>query len=92
MAFSRHHVVRTTTLVKELIELATVAERAAVRAVAAMPELFDTIASPGSQSKGSMTYGVSEQLAEPLRRTPAAHEVARLRVMLCRLPNGEQHL
>jgi hypothetical protein len=52
------------TLVKELIRLATSAESAAVR-VAAVKEMFDRGFGRATQPiEGSMTYGVSEQLAE----------------------------
>src|SRR5215510_1631896 len=52
------------TLVKELIRLATGAESEAVR-VAAIKEMFDRGFGKATQPiEGSMTYGVSEQLAE----------------------------
>src|SRR5262245_29658496 len=52
------------TLVKELIRLATSAESEAVR-VAAIKEMFDRGFGRATQpSEGTMTYGVSEQLAE----------------------------
>jgi hypothetical protein len=52
-------------LVKELIRLATKAESEAVR-VAAIKEMFDR--GFGTQPvEGSLTYGISEQLAELFR-------------------------
>src|SRR5262245_28352188 len=55
------------TLVKELIRLATSAESEAVR-VAAIKEMFDRGFGKATQPiEGTMTYGVSEQLAELFR-------------------------
>ena len=54
-------------LVKELIRLATGAESEAVR-VAAIKEMFDRGFGRATQPiEGTMTYGVSEQLAELFR-------------------------
>jgi hypothetical protein len=54
-------------LVKELIRLATGAESEAVR-VAAIKEMFDRGFGRATQSiEGTLTYGVSEQLAELFR-------------------------
>src|SRR5262245_37237442 len=55
------------TLVRELIRLATGAESEAVR-VAAIKEMFDRGFGRATQPiEGSVTYGVSEQLAELFR-------------------------
>ena len=55
------------TLVKELIRLATSADSEVVR-VAAIKEMFDRGFGKAAQPiEGSMTYGVSEQLAELFR-------------------------
>jgi len=55
------------TLVKELIRLATSAESEAVR-VAAIKEMFDRGFGRATQPiEGTMTYGVSEQLADLFR-------------------------
>jgi hypothetical protein len=78
-------------LVKELIRLATAAESEAVR-VAAIKEMFDRGFGRATQPiEGSMTYGVSEQLAELFRENvngTLGSEIAR-RVTLPP-PNGEQ--
>jgi hypothetical protein len=68
------------TLVKELIRLATSAESEAVR-VAAIKEMFDRGFGRATQPiEGTMTYGVSEQLAELFKENASAtlgSEVAR---------------
>src|SRR5262245_44257012 len=68
------------TLVKELIRLATGAESEAVR-VAAIKEMFDRGFGKATQPiEGTMTYGVSEQLAELFRENASGtlgSEIAR---------------
>ncbi len=50
-------------MVKELIRLATKAESEAVR-VAAIKEMFDRGGKATQPVEGSLTYGISEQLAD----------------------------
>jgi hypothetical protein len=79
------------TLVKELIRLATGAESEAVR-VAAIKEMFDRGFGKAAQPiKGSMTYGVSQQLSDLFKENAGntlGAEIARRTALPP--PNGEK--
>ena len=77
-------------LIKELIRLATKAESEAVR-VAAIKEMFDRGFGKATQPvEGSLTYGISEQLADLFRENAGntlGQEIARRALPA---PNGER--
>jgi len=81
----------SATLVKELIRLATKAESEAV-CVAAIKEMFDRGFGKATQPvEGSLTYGISEQLAELFRGNEGntlGAEIARRAALPP--PNGQQ--
>src|SRR5262245_21718491 len=77
------------TLVKELIRLATGAESEAVR-VAAIQEMFDRGFGRATQPiEGTMTYGVSEQLAELFRENASGTLGSEIARRALAAPNGE---
>src|SRR5215510_5400056 len=76
-------------LVKELIRLATGAESEAVR-VAAIKEMFDRGFGRAPQPiEGTMTYGVSEQLAELFRENANGTLGSEIVRRALPAPNGE---
>ena len=77
------------TLVKELIRLATSAESEAVR-VAAIKEMFDRGFGRATQPiEASMTYGVSEQLAELFKENTSGTFGSEIERRALPAPNGE---
>jgi len=77
------------TLVKELIRLATSAESEAVR-VAAIKEVFDRGFGKATQPiEGSVTYGVSEQLAELFKDNASATLRSEIARRALPAPSGE---
>ena len=77
------------TLVKELIRLATSAEGEAVR-VAAIKEVFDRGFGKATQPiEGSVTYGVSEQLAELFKENASATLGSEIARRALPAPSGE---
>ena len=78
------------TLVKELIRPAISAESGAVR-VAAIKEMFDRGFGRATRlSDGTMTYGVSEQLAELFRENASGTLGSEIARRALPSPNGEQ--
>jgi uncharacterized membrane-anchored protein len=77
-------------LIKELIRLATKAESEAVR-VAAIKEMFDRGFGKAAQPvEGSLTYGISEQLAELFRYNEGNTLGAEIARRALPAPNGQQ--
>src|SRR5215470_17096947 len=77
-------------LVKELIRLATGAESEAVR-VAAIKEMFDRGFGRATQPiEGTMTYGVSEQLAELFKENASGALGSEIPRRALPAPNGDQ--
>jgi hypothetical protein len=77
-------------LVGELIRLATKAESEAVR-VAAIKEMFDRGFGKATQPvEGSLTYGISEQLAELFKGNEGNTLGAEIARRALPAPNGQQ--
>ena|SRR5262245_6095099 len=80
---------RQEAQVKELIRLATSAESEAVR-VAAIKEMFDRGFGRATQPiEGTMTYGVSEQLAELFKENASGTLGSEIARRALPAPNGE---